>query len=159
MLPDYARAAGGLALTVVPLLAVPVSPWLAVPMLSAAGLFAVFLITTVRRQVSRIAVDDHAIRSKAPFGHTALRWAGLTKLRLRYFSTRRDRERGWLQLILSGADVTLRLDSALDRFDQVVSRAAAAAARNGLGLDPATVDNLAALGINGSAEKGLPEPP
>jgi hypothetical protein len=42
----------------------------------------------------------------------------------------------------------VRVESTLDGFDGLAARAAAAAGRNGVALDDATIDNLLALGID-----------
>ena len=42
------------------------------------------------------------VHTHGPFS-AALRWAELSGVTLRYFSTRKDREKGWMQLILKGS--------------------------------------------------------
>ena len=50
-----------------------------------------------------------------------------------------------MQLKLGDAQRTIRIDSELDGFVQIVDRAAHAAAERGLALDAATISNLQAL--------------
>lgn len=83
---------------------------------------------------------------------TVLSWEHLDRLRLRYYSTRRDRSDGWMTLTLaglapSGRRVRLGLDSTVDGFIEIARAAAAAAVRNGVALKPSTVANLNALDI------------
>lgn len=144
---DYARAAAGMIMTGLPLALVPVSAWIAVPMAAAALLFAVFALRTAQRQVTRITVDEAGVRATGPFGGS-LRWDELAGLRLRFYSTKRDRSDGWMQLTLRGTRGRVRAESTLDGFDALVGRAATAARRNGLAFDHTTVDNLLALGID-----------
>jgi hypothetical protein len=66
-------------------------------------------------------------------------------LRLDYYSTRRDGEGGWMQLRLGDARRTIRIDSGLEGFAELVGEAARAAARRDLALDAATLANLEAL--------------
>jgi hypothetical protein len=68
-------------------------------------------------------------------------------MRLGYYSTRRDREGGWMQLKLIGAGGTVKLDSTIDDFTHIARRALAAARANNLQLGEPTLENLAALGI------------
>jgi hypothetical protein len=68
-------------------------------------------------------------------------------MRLAYYSTRRDRRSGWMQLELGAGGARVRLDSRIEGFDQVVRHAAAVAAAHGLALNEATFANLEALGI------------
>ncbi len=60
-------------------------------------------------------------------------------------ATRADREGGWMQLRLRDAQRTIRIDSELDGFAELVRRAANEAARHGLLFDAATARNLEAL--------------
>ncbi|WP_051341357.1 hypothetical protein [Azospirillum halopraeferens] len=144
---DYARAGAGLAMTALPLAALEVSSWLAVPLAACAVLFALFAARTAQRHLTRVTVDAAGVRADGPLG-AAVRWDELRRLRLRFYSTRRDRSQGWMQMTLAGDSGRVKLESTLDGFDAIAARAAAAARRNGLTLDPATVDNLLALGID-----------
>jgi len=94
--------------------------------------------------------DDRQASLRGPRGlwHTTIRWDELDRMRLAYYSTRRDRRSGWMQLDLSAgaARVPARqpASKALTRF---VRHAAHVAAARGLGLTEATMSNLEALGI------------
>lgn len=152
LLGDYARAAAGLALTALPLALVPVSPWIAGPLALCALLFAVFALRTAQRQMTRVTMDEEALRAEGPLG-AVVRWDALSDLRLRYYATKRGRDDGWMQATLSGGGARIRIDSNLDGFDAVIERAVAAARANGLRLNRVTADNLLALGIT------PPDPP
>lgn len=147
LIGDYARAAAGLALTVAPLALVNVSPWIGAPLALSALLFAAFAARTAQRQLTRVTMDEEGVRAEGPLGAT-IRWNELTGLRLRYYTTRRDRTDGWMQASLHGTSGRIRLDSTLDGFDAVIERAALASRRNGLNLSKTTLDNLLALGID-----------
>jgi hypothetical protein len=151
---DYVRAALGLLLTVGPALAIPWSSPANLVLLPAACLFAIFTIRTWRRQQSRVIVNDDGI---SIFGmrRVSLDWAKINAVKLSYFSTRRDRSGGWMQLKLRGEDPrrpdrarTIRIDSTLDEFDTVARRAAAAVTANCIAISPATRVNFAAMGID-----------
>jgi len=144
---DYARAAAGLALTVLPLALLDLAAWAAVPLGLAALLFAAHALRTAQRQLTRIVVDADGVRAEGPCGG-AVRWEALSGLRLRYYAARRDRADGWLVMTLSGGRDRLRVESTLEGFDALAERAAGAARRNAVPLDRATEDNLLALGID-----------
>ncbi len=144
---DYLRGGGGLLLTAGPLLALPLHWIMAVLFGSCALLFAAFMLRTALRQFTVIEATDQGIASRGPLSGRAIRWDELARLRLTYYSTRRDRERGWMQLTLKGRGRALAMDSALDGFDAVADRAAHAAQVRGVEITDATRDNLAALGI------------
>ena len=145
---DYAGAAAGLGLSagliVFVRLAAPVA-WL---LAGSAALFLVYFARTVCRQLTRIELDETGIRAVGPAVVTsgaAIRWDDLRALRLDYYSTRADREGGWMQLKLGDGQRTIRIDSDLEGFALVAERAAREAARLDLALEPGTVNNLLAL--------------
>jgi hypothetical protein len=74
-------------------------------------------------------------------------WDALTGFKLRFYSTRRSREKGWFSLTLKGHDGRITLESHLPEFEPIARAAASAAFRRDLVLDPVSRDNLAALGI------------
>ena len=111
---------------------------------AATVLFLVYFVRTVCRQMTHIELDEAGIRASGPLG-TAIRWENLRSLQLDYYSTRADREGGWMQLKLRDAQYTIRIDSELEGFAVVVDRAARAAAERGLALDGATLGNLQSL--------------
>jgi hypothetical protein len=143
---DYLRAAAGL----VPAAAILVT--LHVGIAGAAifgGLGALFLgfgIRTALRQVTRIELTEAAVCASGPLA-ASIAWSELDHMKLAYYSTRRDKGGGWLQLELRAGRRALRLDSRIDGFNVLVEHAAAAAQLRGLRLDAATAVNLQALGL------------
>ena len=142
---DYACGSIGLACTAVPLLFVQPAALVAWALAAAAALFLVYFGRTVCRQLTHIELDEAGIRVKGPLG-AAIRWEDLRSLRLNYYSTRRDREGGWMQLRLRDARCTIRVDSELDGFAGLVRAAATEAARLGVDLDESTRGTLVLLG-------------
>ena len=113
-------------------------------------------VRTAGRQLSRFESGEEALARTGPSlaGRRTIAWSELSDLRLRFYSTRRDRARGWMQLKLRSPGGRLSVDSTLDGFDAIARRAAAAAVRNRLALGSATLANLAALGIAVETEDG-----
>jgi len=111
---------------------------------AAAALFLVYFVRTVCRQLTHIELDEAGIRARGPLV-AAIRWEDLRSLQLDYYSTRRDREGGWMQLKLRDAQRTIRIDSDLEGFAELIGAAARVAAQRGLPLDAATLGNLEAL--------------
>ncbi|MEO8142670.1 MAG: hypothetical protein ABI654_00495, partial [Betaproteobacteria bacterium] len=123
LLPDYAGSTIGLAFSLGPLAAVnPVMP-VAWVLAAVAALFLVYFARTVCRQLTHIDLDETGIRARGPLG-AVIRWEYLRSLRLDYYSTRRDREGGWMQLRLRDAGRTIRIDSELGGFVDLVRGAA-----------------------------------
>ena len=111
--------------------------------------------------MTRFELDEAGIRARGLLG-AAIRWEDLCSLRLDYYSTRRDPEGrtmqgGWMQLKLRGSrhtwrtwrtSATLRIDSELEGFADLVRAVAFEARRRGVNFDWATRANLHVLGID-----------
>jgi hypothetical protein len=151
MIGDYLRAAAGLVPTGVLFAAVPVSPVAGAILGSFAAIFAVFGLRTALRHGTSLEMSETELRARGAWSG-AVAWAELDRMKLAYYSTRRDRASGWMQLELGAGGRRVRLDSRIAGFDQVVQRAAVAAQARDLELSEATVANLEALGVR------VPEP-
>lgn len=157
LFPDYLRAAGGvLVCGGVLLFAAPASVmlWL---FAGCGALFLAFGLQTALRQVTIFELSADGLRVVRPLG-AAIKWEDLRGVGLRYFSTRKDRSRGWMQLTLRGGGRTIRIDSRVSGFAALAGAAAEAAAARRLPLTPAARTNLLALGIRvpGDTEPAFP---
>jgi hypothetical protein len=146
LLPGYAGSAIGLAFSLAPLALVHPAAPVAWVLAAAAALFLVYFGRTVCRHLTQIELDEAGIRARGPLG-AAIRWEKLRSLRLDYYSTRRDREGGWMQLRLHDARRTIRVDSELDGFVDLVRIVVLEARRRGVDLDEPTRANLDVLGL------------
>ena len=146
MVGDYLRAAAGLVPVGVLFVTLPVGTVAASILGSFAAIFAVFGLRTALRHGTSVEMTDTELRARGLWRST-IHWAALDHMRLAYYSTRRDRRSGWMQLDLGAGGAKVRLDSRIEGFDQVVRRAAAVASARGLALNEATWANLQALGI------------
>jgi hypothetical protein len=153
---DYGRAALGLGVTLGPLLLLDVAFPLIALLAPLGLLFAWFGLRTAARHLSRVELSGSAIALRGPLPRH-LAWGELERMKLAYYAPRRARDDGWLQLTLRGAGGrSIRLDSTLAGFDQVLDAASRAASARELPLDAATHANLAALGL--AARGGRDEP-
>jgi hypothetical protein len=148
LVAEGARSAVGLALTVGPIVLLDPIVAFAVPLYAGAALFALAAARTWMRHQSVLEVDDAGLRLLGPWP-ADIPWTELRDVRLRFFSTRRDRERGWMQLVVSGKARSIRLDSTLTGFSDIVSRAAIEAVQRRIPLSSATLENLRGMGISG----------
>ena len=146
MAGDYLRAAAGLGPTVVILGTVSVGSVAAVVLGGFAAIFGAFAIRTALRHGTGLELSDTELRAVG-LQHATIRWAELDRMKLAFYSTRRDRKSGWMQLELGAGRARLSLDSRLDGFDRLVRQAALAAAERDLELIEATAANFQALGI------------
>jgi hypothetical protein len=143
---DYFRAAAGFFPTIVALAIGPVGTVGGTMLGGFAALFAVFGIRTALRHCTSIEVTEAALQSSGLL-EASIRWNKLDRMKLSYYSIRRDGRGGWMQLKLGAGWSTLRVDSRVEGFSELVVASARAAELRGLSLDPATSANLQALGI------------
>ena len=146
LVKDDIRAAAGLAVTVGILAVARLPNILIYVVVALTALFAVFALRTVVRHLTVLEVSDNGVRTTGPAG-SSVDWEEMKDLRLRYYSTRRDNEKGWMQLKIKGRHSTIRIDSSIEGFDRIVARTAAEAARRRIRVGDLTRGNWAAMGI------------
>jgi hypothetical protein len=146
MVGDYLRAAAGLVPAGVLLATVPVSSAAAAVLALCAAIFGLFGARTALRHATSLELTETELRANGVVPRT-IAWAELDRMRLTYYSTRRDRKSGWMQLQLGAGIARISLDSRIAGFEPLVQRAAEAAAARDLALSDATLANLDALGI------------
>jgi hypothetical protein len=150
LLPDYAGSAIGLAVTLGPLAFARPAVAAGWALGAAAALFLVYFGRTLCRQLTHIELDEAGIRVRGPVVGllgAAIRWEDLRSLRLDYYSTRMDGEGGWMQLRLRDARRTIRIDSELEGFVDLVRVAVIEARCRDISMDEPTRANLEALGL------------
>ena len=152
---DYLRAGAGVLLCGAPLLLLEVNRWLAGFLLAGFVLFALFLARTLLRHRTRYVLGPDTLCADGPAG-SLVEWARLDRLKLSYFSTKRDRSGGWMQLSVGSVGGRLvKVDSSLDGFHDIVERAARAAEAAGVHLNEATRVNLRSMGISVAGQEEL----
>ena len=147
MYGDYLRAAAGFVPTALILTTMPVSMAASIVLSGFVALFAVFGVRTILRHGTRFEMTGSALRASG-LRRTSIAWGELDRMTLAYYSTRRDRQDGWMQLELRSGWRRVRLDSRIEGFAELVDKSAKAARSRGLTLNAATLANLAALGIS-----------
>jgi hypothetical protein len=145
MYGDYIRAAAGLVPTVAILATMHVGMITAAVLSGFGVLFAVFGVRTIARHGTRFDITELGLRASG-LGRTSINWEELDRMTLAYYSIRRDRRHGWMQLELRSGWKKVRVDSRIEGFAELVGKSARAAASRGLTLNAATLTNLAALG-------------
>jgi hypothetical protein len=146
MLGDYVRAAAGFVPATAILVTVPVGMIAATVLGGFAALFAVFGIRTGLRHGTQIAATGAGVHTSGLL-RISIPWSELDRIKLAYYSTRRDGRGGWMQLELRSGSSTLRIDSRIEGFTELVEASVKAAELRGLSLSAATSINLQALGV------------
>lgn len=144
--PDYLRAGAGLAICMGLLLFTAPQSVIFALLVGLSLLFAWLGAATAWRQQIEIQLDASGVVRRSPLAerlglrrwgvgrNVVLAWPSIKAVTLRYYSTRRDRSEGWLQLVIEAEGGTLRVDSNLTGFPYLVERAFAAAERNGVAI-------------------------
>jgi hypothetical protein len=145
---DYARAGLGLLLTVPPLLFLSPGTAIALALLIVAAICLFFVARTVDRNRAIVSLDDEAI-TLTSFRKASVRWADLARMTLSYYTVKRDKSDGWMELIVKDEKATIKLDSRLDGFLPIVVKAARVARERRIPLNQITLSNLKALKITG----------
>lgn len=151
LIGEYARGISGLALTAGPLALLQPAPAVGWVLGAGASLFLIYCTRSVLRQLTRIEMDEAGVAARGPLG-TAIRWRDLRSVRLNFYSTQRDRSRGWMQLVLCGARRSITIDSGVSGFAEIARAAARAALQGGRPLDERTRMHLRVLGLRLAAE-------
>jgi len=165
---DYFRGVVGLGISVLIIEAIGTDTPVFWVFVGLAALFLVWLANTFLRNLSRIRFDQDGLTS-APWPKKNIAWSGLTRMELRYYTTKRkrfrrgtERERdnaaeaqpkdsGWMTLTLKSERQRIDIESTLPHFADIVARAAHAAKAAHVPLDRVTIENLSAIGVKGEA--------
>jgi len=146
LLPDYLRGGAGLIVGAGGWLLAPGVLHIIVIFGGLTVLFLLFTMRTVARQYTRIEMTEDAIISDGTRRLT-LHWNDLDRVKLRYYSTRRNRSGGWMTLKLASGRTAISVDSNIDGFDAIAARTARMLIENHAIADDVTLANLAALGL------------
>jgi len=146
LLGSYLRASLGIVLTLVPLLLLNPISVIVYLLVFLLCVFVGYGLRAIIRQFTRFEVSGACIVMSGPVKRS-MNWEELKGFSLNYYSTRRDREAGWMHLRLKGGGVRLGIDSTISDFEELVGLALHAATQNGVVLDAVTARNLRALGI------------
>lgn len=150
---DYFGAVIGLTVFGAPALFVQLSSVMFLLLGGLGLLFAVFALRTLIRQRSRFLIDETGIRVTGPI-RKQVAWKDVEEVRLRFYSTWRDRKSGWMQLGVKGKGAAIRIDQAIDGFGQIARITFAMAAKEGVTLDAATMQNAEALKLEPTPNVG-----
>lgn len=121
-------------------------PWVSAALLAFAGAFIWFLIRCLLRLRETVELDADGLRVIGKSNVRVL-WQNLAGMRLDFFTTRRDRDSGWMTLELKDINGhAIRIDSDLDGFEDVITKATQAASKKDLPLSVSTRANIDAVG-------------
>ena len=140
----YARAGAGVLFSGAIWLLLPSSVYVSIGCSIFLLVFVVFALQVVLRHTSVVELGRDTIVVRGPRTIT-VSWSELRSIDLSYFSTRRDGESGWMQLKLESVAGTVRIDSDLEMFADVVNIALRHSAILGLDVSSRTRQNAELL--------------
>lgn len=143
---DYLRSVAGMAICFSPLFFMQAGTVMVYVLGGLGTLFTVFGVRTAVRHATTIELSAEGVRTSGVL-RRVLPWRDLSTMKLAYFSTRRDKKKGWMELKLKGAGTTVVLESNIEGFDEVVEAALNAARERDLRLSDVTRANLDAMGF------------
>ena len=108
--------------------------------------FGGFIFRTWLKQNTTLEISNHKIESYNFYKKT-IYWNDITKIQLRYFSTRRDRTQGWFHLTLKSSKNSLSVDSNLEGFQTLLARCSKAISDNQLEISQTTLENFQSADI------------
>ena len=151
---DYYRVGAGLAFCALPLFFASPFGGVFVVFGGLATMFTVYGLRVWARQMTVVDLTGAAVSATGPriisgrlASRVTLAWDEVSAVKLSYYSTKRDRTDGWMNLKLKGAGRGLSIESDIDGFSAIANKAAATAKANRVALSETTVSNFAVLGI------------
>jgi len=118
-------------------------------------LFAGFGFKTWSQHMTMIQLDENGLQI---FGlrRRQISWEELIGTKLRFFTVKRDRDAGWMELTLMTASSKFKIESDLVGFNDIAVAVVKAIEAKGIVIDENSVENFNSLGITTNSP-GLPE--
>ncbi len=144
---DFIRMAICFTVCLAILAAVPVRSLEFVVFVIPAIAFGAYLAQTVLRARTTLTLLPEGLAVAGFFGTRLILWDTLDQFTLRYYTLRRDKEAGWLDLKLSSPGASITIDDRVDGFRPILQRAWEAARSRDIGISSSTYANLTAAGL------------
>ncbi len=149
LIRDYVRAASGFLIAAVPLTVGQPSGIFFVLLVALALLFFGYGMRTLGLQLTAYELRPDSILCHGP-RRRAHDWDKVSAMRLRYYSTARDKNQrdlkhGWLELTIVSPTGKTRIDSEVEGFDAILEAAAGAADTHDVTMDETTLENFKAF--------------
>ena len=100
------------------------------------------------KSLSKITFDEEEIIKSNPVIKTILKWKDISEIKLNYYSTRRDKEKGWMVLFLLNKQKKIVIHSSISGFDVILKQIGAKTYSNNYLFNYYTENNFKAMGIN-----------
>ena len=111
-------------------------------------LLSIYLINLMLKNFSRIILTEEKIIKSNLIIKTILNWKDITEIKLNYYSTRKDNEKGWMVLFLLNNQKKISIHSSISGFDVILKKIAIKTYSNNYLFNYYTENNFKAMGIN-----------
>ena len=145
---DYLRGAIGLFVTVGLLVAATKITIFQYIFAAGALLFLGFFLRTAQRHLTTFSFSNDTFQANGPLGKN-ISLPAVIDIRLRYFSTRKDRtgEGGWFELTIRDPKSKISVDSTINGFEQIMQRCVNTIHQNKLTPSETTIENFSSAGF------------
>ena len=143
---DLLRASLGVAACVTPMFFIAPGATATYVLAVPAIFFGLFGLRTWLHTRTQVTLDDAAI-AMTGWASARIAWQDLDSLKLSYFSTRRDREAGWMQLTLRAGRTKIALHSTLEGFEDISRHAFRVTQTRDVEMSDTTARNFAVMGL------------
>ena len=145
---DYLRGAIGLFVTVGLLIAATKITIFQYLFAAGAVLFLGFFLRTAQRHLTTFSFSNDTFQANGPLGKN-ISLPAVIDIRLRYFSTRKDRtgEGGWFELTIRDPKSKISVDSTINGFEQIMQRCVNTIHQNKLTPSETTIENFSSAGF------------
>ncbi len=111
-------------------------------------LLSIFFIYTLIKNLTKIILTDEGILKKNPFQNIFFKWDDISEIKLKYYSTRRDKEKGWMILYLLKQRKKMTIHSSISDFNVILEKIGSKTDSNKYLFNYNTQNNFKAMGIN-----------
>ena len=145
---DYLRGAIGLFVTVGLLVAATKITIFQYIFAAGALLFLGFFLRTAQRHLTTFSFSNDTFQANGPLGKN-ISLPAVIDIRLRYFSTRKDRtgKGGWFELTIRDPKSKISVDSTINGFDQIMQHCVDIIHQNKLAPSETTIENFSSAGF------------
>ena len=152
---DYLRACAGIVFTSLMLVGASSIPVVSLIVGSILFLFVGFGFQTWNRHLTTIRIDGDGLNVYG-LRRRKIQWQQLTGAKLRFFTMKRDRNSGWMELTLLTENGKYKIDSSIQGFNKIAQAVVHSAEANNVVIDKTSVENFNGIGIQ-TKSSGLPE--
>ncbi len=144
---DLVRTGLGFLACAAVLLLVPPTSIVFIAFVVPTIVFAAYVMQTLLRTTTTLTLLPEGLAIQSYLGQRLIRWDTLDQFQLRYYTLRRDKETGWLDLKLGSPGSSITLDDRVEGFRPILERAWEAARARDIGISSSTYANLTAAGL------------